>query len=129
MFVDGDFDGGVKRGGGDGLDNVAERLGELGALERGAVGMRGEENHGDTEAAADDFRGLDAIHVSIEADVHEHKLGLGGGFDGLFTGGGDGDDTVAELFDVLRDVARDESLVFNQQNVVSVWVSVRPGLD
>ena len=122
VFVDGDFDGRVERGGGDGLDDVAVRLGELGAIERGAIGVRGEEDDGDGKAAADDFGGLDAVHASVEADVHEHKLGVGRGFHGLLAGGDGGDDAVAELLDTLRDVARDQALVFNQQYGVGVWV-------
>jgi hypothetical protein len=76
---------------------LLERLHEVGvwrralrAVDRGEVAVCGEEDDRDLFPFADRLRRLDAIHRPLEADVHQHEVGL------VRRRGGDGVGTVVD---------------------------------
>ena len=60
------------------LDDVAERLGDLGPFQRLLVGVSGDVDDGDVIALADFLGSLDAVAASLQHDVHENEVGLPG---------------------------------------------------
>ncbi len=96
MLGDGHFDAGLKRRGAQRLDDVAERAGQLGAIQSGAVGVGGQEQHGQVVARANLLGRLDSIELAVDANVHQYDLGRGGQLQSLFGGGRRTDDLVPE---------------------------------
>ena len=100
------------------LQHVAVRRGAGRALHRGIVGVRGEEDDRDVEALADDAAGLDAVHRTAEADVHQHQVGTR--FRRGVDRGGPGVDhrghRVAEAAQRGRDVHGHDGLVLDHQD-------------
>ena len=100
------------------LEHVAVRRGRGGAPHGRLVGVRGEEDHRDVEAFANLGGGLDAVHRSAEADVHQHEIGSGVR-DGADRRGARVDDRghlVAEAAERRGDVHRHDGLVLDHDD-------------
>ena len=96
MLGDGHFDAALKRRGAQRLDDIAERAGQFGALQSGAVGVRGQEDDGQVVARANLQRRLDSIALAVDANVHQHDLRAGGQLQSLLGRGRRADDLVAQ---------------------------------
>src|SRR5215472_7801978 len=77
MLVQRHLDAGMQFGFLKWLGNVTQRYGKLGARERGGVGVGGEVDHRKIEAIAQDSGGFDAVHLALDADIHQSQIGLG----------------------------------------------------
>ena len=118
VFVDRHLDGGVQRSRAQRLDDVAEGIGGLGALERGPVGMRGQEHHRHVMARANLLRRGDAVALAVDANVHQNQVGAGGLLHGFFGGRDRGHHLVSQGFQARGDIVRDQPLVFHHQHLV-----------
>ncbi len=57
-----------------GRNQVAPGLRQLGSLEGGFVRVGGEKDHGQLKPVPELLRGRDAVHLTLQADVHEHQV-------------------------------------------------------
>ncbi len=103
----------------EGLQHVAERLGDLGALQRVRVGVGGQVDDGDVVAAADLRGSLDAVHFAVQEDVHEHQVRTppAGLLDRLFPGGRRVGHLVTEVPQPAHQVHCDDVLVLDHQDL------------
>src|SRR5262249_51642069 len=103
------------------LEQVARGVGGAGATDGLVVGVGREIDDRYAAALADAARGLDAVGVAVEADVHEHEGGgeLLGHADRGGARAGDADDGVTDALELLADVARDHALVLDDQDAGS----------
>lgn len=102
----------------EGFDQVAEWGRRLGALQGGLVGVGGEVDHGDVQAAVDVLGGLDAVHLALEPDIHQDEIRtrrLGEG-DGLGAPVGDPDDLVAQAPQPIANLLGDQGLVLDHKD-------------
>ena len=118
VLVHGDFNRGMQCRRCHRLHDVAERGGLFRAVHRCAVGVRGKEHHGDAVAFADDLRRLDAVHPPVEPDIHQYDLGFARQIHRFFARARNRRHAMPQRFQALRNVARDQALVLNQQHVV-----------
>ena len=101
------------------FENVAEGLGELGAIDGVLIGMRGQVDDRDLEFGFQRLRRGDAIHVAFQADVHEDEIERRrpGATEGFHSGLGNGRNGVTEAFELLLDVGGNQAFVFYDQDV------------
>ena len=118
VLVERHFEHGAQLALGEGLEDVAQRFGKLGARQRVALGIGGEKDHRQRELAADGQRCGDAIDGAGQLDVHQYQVRpqLPGQRDGLLTTGGAARDLVAQIQQQLLDVAGDDGFVFDDQD-------------
>ncbi len=102
----------------EGLDDVAVGHGLPGLLEGGPVGVGGEENDGDVEPLPGEPGGQDAVHVSLDNDVHKNQVGFfnPGKIERVPARRGDPCDCVPVGLELFLDVHRGDGFVFGYQN-------------
>ena len=96
-----------------GLENVAEGIGDLGTLQRVVVGIRGQVHDRQAVQLPDAVRCGDAIHITLQHDVHQHEVRpvppcFG---DGLSRGRRYGNDRISATGQPCRDILCDDVLV------------------
>ena len=119
-LVDGDLDGAPQVGIADRLQNVTERLGQLGSVHGCLVGMGG---HVDDGRAAFEFqRGgrVNAVHLAADADVHQHQVERCGSrtSKGLLSGPGDRRHGVTHALQPPLNVGGDQSFIFHHEDLL-----------
>jgi hypothetical protein len=116
--VDRHLDGAVQLGVLKGLDDVAEGLGELGAVQGVLVGVGGEKDDRDAGVFADIMGHVDAVHLALEHDVHQHQVGgeFLGAADRFLARTDDVDHVIPEPFETALDVFGDYILVFDNKD-------------
>jgi hypothetical protein len=100
------------------LHQVAQRLGALGPLDGGLVGVRGQVHDGHAVAIAEQCGSGDAVDRPLDADVHQHQVGdrLAGPLQRLVGGRRHRRHLVAELGQRLLDVVGDDALVLDDED-------------
>ena len=101
------------------LDDVPERLGDLGARERLVVGVRGEEDDRDLMIAPDSLGSVYAVNLPGEPDIHEDEVRDDRleQLERLFAALGDTVYGIAVQFEPHLNAVRDDELVFDDENV------------
>ena len=61
-----------------GLEQVAHRVGDLGAFEGGLIGIGGEVDDGDLQLAGDLLGSRHAVDVALELNGHQYHVGAEG---------------------------------------------------
>ncbi len=117
-FVQRDLDGGAETGFVERLNQITERLRFFGGLDQFLVSVSRQENDRGAVGLEDFFGGLDAVHLSLELDVHQDQFGTlfpDRGQRGL--GGGDAfRNGIPDAFQSVFDVLGDNAFVFNDQD-------------
>ena len=75
MAIEGRFDRHLQIAIMVGLENVPQRFGYFGPVEHFGRGVRGQIDEWQLESLLDHGRGLDAVHVTFETDVHQDHVG------------------------------------------------------
>ncbi len=111
------------------LQDVTERLGQARAGQRLVVGVRGQVDHGYLRGLPDSLGGLDAVHLALEANVHQHQIGRGLACElhGAFTVGGDPHHRVTNPRELLLDVAGDDAVILDDQDLGGCHAFEIPG--
>ena len=114
---DGDFDLGLQRFVMDGLEEVSEDSGGVGAVDEGFVAEGGDDNHGASPLLEEGDCKVDAIAIA-EADVEQDEVGLvlleeGDGF--VFVGGVS-DDGVSHFLELGAKSHTDEGFVLDDEH-------------
>ena len=76
MAVEGHLDGCVERLLLEGLDEEAKRFAHSGLLQRTQIGIGRDEHHRRLVGRTDLSCGRNAVHLAVQADVHEHEVGV-----------------------------------------------------
>ncbi|MDT4884224.1 hypothetical protein FQZ97_1203440 [compost metagenome] len=103
---------------GERLEQVPIGAGLSRALQGGVFGIRGEVDHRGRVGFAQPGGHLDAVHVALDVDVHQHQIGLGlrDHLHAFVTGDRNGGHVVAQLRQALLQVEGDDALVFHHQD-------------
>ena len=62
----------------DRLKDLSGRFSDLGPIKRGLVCVGGDVDHGAALCGSDGFSGLDAVHRSLQGNVHKDNIGVEG---------------------------------------------------
>ena len=118
VLVDGDFDSRMQFSFGEGLEQIAERLGYLGALQGIFIGKGREIDHRNVEALPYVFCRLHPVHFPVQLDIHQHQIRshLSGLLDGQFAGRGHLGNFVAQALEFALDVQSDDAFVFDDHD-------------
>ncbi|EWS64465.1 hypothetical protein Y695_02289 [Hydrogenophaga sp. T4] len=118
VTLEGHLDRGVQLALRKGLEQVAIGAGLPCALQRGVFGVRGEVDHRRGVGFTQPGGHLDAVHVALDVDVHQHQIGLGlrEHLHALFTRDRNGGHVVAQLRQTLLQVEGNDALVFHHQD-------------
>src|SRR6185369_13907997 len=94
----------------EGLEDVAEGLGDPSPRERGAIRMSGQVDHGNLHGIADFLGGIDAVQLAVELNVHQYQVRARAGREQhrIVTPGGNTDDSVPDSLQLLLDVSCDD---------------------
>lgn len=115
VFMQGQFDRGLKLFFPERLQDVSVRLRVFGALERMIVGECGYIDDGDIEARLEYLGGLNTVDAALELDIHQDEVRpcFRRATDGILTGGHHARNRVSKLLQVLLDVGSDKPFVFD----------------
>ena len=118
VLVDRDLDRAAQVGFLERLDEIAERTGRDRALQGLGIAVTREEDHRHGRVLLDRARRLDAVHIAAQADVHDHELRvqLARHLDRFGAFARDPADAVAQPRQRIFEVARDQTLVLDQQD-------------
>jgi len=118
LTIERDLDRTLELGRLERLEEVAERGGVRRTPKRLPVGVRGEKHDGDLELLANRGRRSDPVEPARKADIHEDEVGseLARGANRVLARSDHGDRVVTELDERRCEVARDDSLVFDDQD-------------
>jgi hypothetical protein len=98
---------------GNRFGDISEWARQLGALDGGAVAVRGEKNHREVEFFPNPCGCIDPIDRSVDPDVHQNNVGCRRMFQ-RFLGRTHGRHyLMAQRFQTIRDVQSDQPLIFH----------------
>jgi hypothetical protein len=103
-------------------------LGRLGACQRRLVDIGTHKDDPNVQMRAYESRRLDAIHLTLEADIHQHQIRpirqrL---LDSLGTASDLSDHCIAQASESQFEVSRDEAFIFHNENMRATFH--RPGI-
>ncbi len=118
VLVEGHLDGRAQFPVLERLDDVAERLGHLGPLQRRVAHERGQEHDRDRQPLPDRLGRGDAVHFTRQVDIHQHQVGaqLVGQGEGLLSPWRLGHRLIAQERQLLGDVPGHDGFAFHDEN-------------
>ena len=119
MFVDGNLHRAAQFGIADGFEDVTERLRVGRPVDGFLIGMRGDVNDRGFELGLHGLRGGDAVHIALDADIHQDQIERRGPgkMERFFAGTRDGRHLIAQPLEPALDIGGDNAFIFNDQDL------------
>lgn len=123
------LDGGVQLALGEGLEQVAVGLCPAGPLQGRVFGIRGQVDDRDGVCLPQLCGDVDAVHVALDMDVHQHQVGPGlrHQIETLLARDRNGRHVVPEHRQTLLQIEGDDAFIFHHENAGGLVHGGPPG--